>query len=115
MVGHISDAKLLREIGTAQTRPQVPHASPAVADPATNLAQDQRTPKVQEALEKLMRQGLPSNTKLEIEKDKKTGTFIYRSVDPETGEVVRQWPPEEILKLRAALRDMEGLLVDEKA
>jgi uncharacterized FlaG/YvyC family protein len=115
MVGHISDAKLLREIGTPQTRPQVPPASPAAPDPATALAQDKRLLRLQEAMYKLIKQRLPSDSKLQIEQDKETGTFIYRSVDPETGEVLMQWPSEEILKLRESLRDMEGLLVDKQA
>ena len=56
----------------------------------------------------------PSNTKLQIEHNKETGTFIYRSIDPETGEVVRQWPPEQLLELREHLAEMEGLLLDKE-
>jgi uncharacterized FlaG/YvyC family protein len=115
MVGQISDAKIVRDIGTAQTRPQTSPASPATPDPVTNLAQDKRLVKLQEAMSKLIRQSLPADSKLQIEQDEETGTFIYRSVDPETGEVLRQWPSEDILKLRASLRDMEGILVDKKA
>jgi flagellar protein FlaG len=115
MVGEISDPKVVREMGVPQTRPQVPPASPAAQDPATALAQDKRLLRLEEAIGKLVKQSLPASSKLQIEQDEETGAFIYRSVDPETGEVLRQWPSEDILKLRASLRDMEGLLVDKKA
>jgi uncharacterized FlaG/YvyC family protein len=49
---------------------------------------------------------------LQIEQDKSTGTFIYRTVDPETGEITSQWPPEKLLELRNYLKEMEGVLVD---
>jgi flagellar protein FlaG len=114
MVGHISDPKVVREVGTPQTRPQVPPASPAAKDEATELPQDKRLAKLQEAMSKLIKQSLPSDSKLQIDQDEETGTFIYRSVDADTGEVLKQWPSEEILRLREALRDMEGLLVDTK-
>jgi flagellar protein FlaG len=101
-------------MGMPQTRPQVPPASPAAQDPATELPRDKRLLKLEEAIGNLVKQSLPSNSKLQIEQDEETGTFIYRSVDPETGEVLRQWPSEDILRLRASLRDMEGLLVDKE-
>jgi len=115
MVGHVSDAKIVREIGTPQTRPQIPPASPAAADRATELPQDKRLVKIQEAMANLIKKSLPSDSKLQIEQDEETGTFIYRSIDPETGEVLKQWPSEDILHLRASLRELQGLLFDKKA
>jgi flagellar protein FlaG len=49
---------------------------------------------------------------LQIEQDKTSGTFIYRSIDPDTGEVLSQWPSEKMLELRDYLTQMEGVLVD---
>jgi len=62
----------------------------------------------------LIRRSLPSNSKLQIEQDEETGTFIYHSVDPDTGEVLRQWPSEQLLKLREHLSEMEGVLFDKE-
>lgn len=56
-----------------------------------------------------------SNTRLRIEQDEETGRFVYRSIDKETGEVVRQFPAEEMLNLIARFRDAAGLIVDSKA
>ncbi|WP_319775674.1 flagellar protein FlaG [Breoghania sp.] len=37
--------------------------------------------------------------------DQETDTLIYRALDPESGEVVRQIPEEAMLRLRQALAD----------
>lgn len=59
--------------------------------------------------------GFTGEGELEILLDEEADRFIYQSVDPETGEVLRQFPPEEILQLVRAIRDMEGLVIDETA
>lgn len=38
--------------------------------------------------------------RLVIEQDPDTGSFVYKSIDPVTREVVSQLPREEILRLR---------------
>jgi uncharacterized FlaG/YvyC family protein len=114
MVDPISNAPSLRESGAVQNRPQsspVPPV-PGAVNPQTNLTPDQRVAELEKAVENLIKKGLPSNSKLQISQDKESGAFVYRSIDPDTGEVIRQWPPEQLLKLRESLHEMEGLLVD---
>lgn len=55
------------------------------------------------------------NTKLRIDRDESSGNFIYQSVDEISGEVIRQFPSEEILKFLSFYRELEGLAVDESA
>jgi flagellar protein FlaG len=112
MVDPISNAPNLRENGASQTRPQASPSLPGALNPASNLAPDQRVGEIHAAVENLIKKSLPGNSKLQIEQDKETGTFIYRSIDPETGKIIRQWPPEDLLKLRQYLKEMEGMLVD---
>ena len=114
MVDPISNASSSREIAVGLSRQQPSPASPASPNPATNLMRGQRVEILEEAVEKLIRRSLPSNSKLQIEQDRETGTFIYRSVDPETGEVLRQWPPEQLLNLREHLSEVEGILFDKE-
>ena len=54
-----------------------------------------------------------ANTSLRIDKDEETGRFVYFSIDDESGEVVRQFPPENILEFLSYYRGLEGLLLDE--
>jgi len=116
MADPISNAPNLREIGAIQSRPQsspVPPV-PGAVNPQTNLAPGQRIEALEAAVEKLIKKGLPPNSKLQVSQDEDSGTFIYRSVNPDTGEVIKQWPPEQLLNLREALRELEGMLFDQQ-
>ncbi|WP_107712786.1 flagellar protein FlaG [Oceanicaulis sp.] len=53
-------------------------------------------------------------TRLQIDREEESGQFIYRLFDPETGEVMRQWPPEKYMDLVAFLKDQQGGVVDER-
>ena len=56
---------------------------------------------------------LSTNGRLSIDHDDETGDYIYRLVDKETGEVINQWPREEVLeRARIAREQFEGLIVD---
>jgi uncharacterized FlaG/YvyC family protein len=59
---------------------------------------------------------LEDNIVLRISYDDDSGRFIYSGVDKTTGDVVRQYPPEGVLKLLAQHRaDAAGLLIDEES
>ena len=55
------------------------------------------------------------STKLRIDKDEETGRFVYKSIDTESGEVIKQFPPETILAIISHYRSVEGLVVDDDA
>ena len=69
-----------------------------------------------EAIEEFIPQDqrLP-NTRLRINQDEASGQFVYQNVDNESGEVVRQFPSEEILEFLSYYRDLEGIVVDDEA
>lgn len=48
--------------------------------------------------------------RLKFQSDKETGETVIQLIDSETGEVVRQIPPEELLHVIKALRDLKGML-----
>jgi flagellar protein FlaG len=49
--------------------------------------------------------------RLQFAVDKDTGERLVRVLDPETGEVLRQFPPEELLHLMKTLRDLKGVFL----
>ncbi len=57
----------------------------------------------------------PANSRLRVELDEGSGRFIYKSVDAETGEVIRQYPPEQVLERLAFYRQLQGLTVNKTA
>ncbi len=56
-----------------------------------------------------------ARNRLQIDRADENGRFIYRILDPDTGETMRQWPPERYLELVEYLNDKRGGLVDERA
>lgn len=54
---------------------------------------------------------------LVIEKDPNGSGFIYKSIDRETGEIVRIWPKQEIAARLESLKDFDarGVLLDQSA
>ncbi len=54
------------------------------------------------------------NTKLRIDKDESSGLFVYQSVDNVSGEVVRQFPPEDLLEFLAFYEELRGKIVDDE-
>ena len=57
----------------------------------------------------------PVDMRLVIEEDKASGSYVYKTVNRRTGEVVQQLPREQILKLREALHYEAGAIVRAKA
>lgn len=47
--------------------------------------------------------------------DDKSDEVVVKVVDTETDQVIKQIPPEEIVRLRQHMKDLTGLLVEEKA
>ena len=88
---------------------------------AKQVAPDKGTkapPSMEEAV-KEFRQYLASlPADLKYSKDEATGTVVFKVVNPITREVIRQYPPEEILQVARRLRqiskgqDRSGILLD---
>jgi len=81
-----------------------------------DLAQSEQLSKDQVQPEELLNQikaltedGLFS---VRFEKDKETESLVVKVVDRESGEVIRQVPPEELLSLSKRLRELQGNIVD---
>ena len=74
------------------------------------------TKAVEQALNALLPEAMPSkNAQLQVAVDPETKDFIYKTVDSKSGEVIRQWPSEQILGLFKVMRELAGLTVDGKA
>lgn len=55
-----------------------------------------------------------SNFKFGFYRDRETESIVAQLRDKKTDEIVKQFPPEEVLNLREKLQDLIGLLFDEK-
>jgi len=52
------------------------------------------------------------NTSLAFTVDKPTGKSIIKVMDVETEKIIRQIPPDNMLKLMSRMRDVMGMLLD---
>ena len=50
-----------------------------------------------------------------IEEDEATGSFVYKTLDRRTGEIVQQFPREDILKLKDHPLYAPGFVLDAKS
>lgn len=122
---------LTTPVAVTRSTTQNPSASPAApswADQVVQAQQDaeaaaeaaRRNPdpaSVEKAVQTMrdFLKNLPSN--LEIRADKETGYITYKVVNPITGEVIRQYPPDEMVELARKMRklsstDESGILLD---
>jgi len=55
------------------------------------------------------------NISLDFSVDPRTGERVVRILDKQTGQLIREVPPEEVLQVMAALRALKGLLLSTKS
>lgn len=68
----------------------------------------------QERLEKVFKAIAGPETILDINFHDKTHQIMVKVLDKETGEVIREVPPEKIVDLVATMMEMSGIIVDQK-
>ena len=54
----------------------------------------------------------PSNASLKIDIAEETGQFVYKAVDRDSGEVVKQFPPEQVLEQLGRRAKIHGNAID---
>ena len=94
-------------------------AAPEVASAESNAPEKQKLDGVASSnydeLQQLTEQAFAADDlRLSISFEKSIGRFVYRGVDRQTGEVVREYPPEEVIERIAHLREIAGIAVDRK-
>lgn len=115
-------AGMAKTISVASPVPSKPPPRPAEARAPNPERRDQGVSK--ESLEAAATdvqdyfQQLPTDIKFVV--DKATGTYYFKIIDPETREVIRQVPSEEVLAMARKLRELSnsrnasGVLVDKE-
>ena len=69
---------------------------------------------VHEAVEKLNQFARSQQRNISFSVDKESKSTVIKVFKTETGELIKQYPPEEILAMRAKLNKIVGWLVDSK-
>ena len=95
MSSKISTATALTGAGTG---PRLPTGEPAPAPHEPRL-----------------HNGDPIDYRLVIEEDEASGSFVYKTLDRRTGEVVNQFPREQMLKMAQDIDYEAGAVITTKA
>ncbi len=69
---------------------------------------------VNEAIKKLKQAGDIFNRRLDFRVDEATKRIVVKVIDTETDKVIKEIPPEQLIRLAARIQEMIGLLVDEE-
>lgn len=104
------NAETGRGSGTLTKDPVVPATNAKAAKPNVRDPLDQASRRLGRLFSDRF-----SRLKLQIEHDENAGRFVYKVVDRESGEVEDQFPAEEMLKILAYYRQLEGIIVDDEA
>ena len=107
MVDIVSHANVAAEHDQVLKRPQ--GSSPASSTPANPAHLSQNS-----ASEAMAPSFGGSDVRLEITKLKDINGFVYKLVDKKSGDVVRQWPTEQMIAMRQYLAEQQIQLLDKK-
>lgn len=80
-------------------------------------AQKEEDPKVDrqritDTITAALRNDFPANTDLQIDVADATGSFVYKAVDRDSGEVVKQFPAADVLERLERMAKVQGLGID---
>lgn len=99
-----TDGEVKREKGeTVQKAPQEKNAEAA----RQSLETREKMARIAEAMDNYVKS---MDHDLDIRVHEKTGRFMVKVLSHETGEVIREIPPEELLNLASRMEEMAGLL-----
>lgn len=85
----------------------VARVAPVRPEPAIEPVKRPQTENRNSSEQRDERHSAPSDSRLSIAHDEKLKSFVYRSIDEDSGEVVWQWPAEEMLRRAHHLRALE--------
>lgn len=97
------------DVSQQASNPTMKRSEEEVEGSGTNLVSKKEVQDVVEDVQQYLQQ---HNIRLSFKVDDKTGDLVVRVLDKETGEVIRQIPPEEMLKLREKLEELTGVLLN---
>jgi len=82
------------------------------ADQASDVQIEDPVRRAEQAIGAFFEEESSPNSRFSIDRDRDSGRFVYRLVDSETGEVVKQFPGDYVLRRVAYYRELEGIAVD---
>lgn len=103
------------DTGSAATAQASRSKNKETSQPQRPLQNDSRSAdEIQQDIAEINDQLKFMNRSIRFSVDEKSKDIVVKVVDGNTGEVIMQIPPEEMLKLRERMNEMSGLLVEKQ-
>lgn len=99
-------ALLARKPGPAE-KPRGTAAAAPAADPAPDNADEMK--RISGEIKKFLEE---YGSVVSISKDEELQQFVIKVLDKDTGKILRQYPPEELLSVMKRLHEMRGVLIN---
>ncbi|MFP3205986.1 MAG: flagellar protein FlaG [Hydrogenobaculum sp.] len=80
----------------------------------TNTSRDNLEKQIQKAIEQLIKNLSYLNTHLSITLDKKADSLVIKIIDNKTNQVIKEIPPEYMLRIAEAINNLVGIIVNRK-
>lgn len=110
----ITSSQLFAHPTVQKTAAPQTHTQSAETAPRRVYEESQRVnEEIRRVVDELAKVALSFNRRLDFTIFEETNQVVVRVIDQDTNEVIRQVPPEELLKLHARIREAVALLVDE--
>ncbi len=104
-----------REAVRAKSRDPQPPADPDSSESqATPTAPEVQAQEVKQAAAELHKALQQQSSDLSVSVDETTGTMVVRITDNNTGEVVKQIPPKQLMEANISMNKIVGLLIDDQ-
>ncbi|PMP62385.1 MAG: flagellar biosynthesis protein FlaG [Hydrogenobaculum sp.] len=79
-----------------------------------NTNKDNLEKQIQKAIEQLTQSLSYLNTHLNITLDKKADSLVIKIIDNKTNQVIKEIPPEYMLRIAEAINNLVGIIVNKK-
>lgn len=80
----------------------------------SNTSRDNLEKQIQKAIEHLTQNLSYLNTHLNITLDKKADSLVIKIIDNKTNQVIKEIPPEYMLRIAEAINNLVGIIVSKK-
>lgn len=109
----LPSSHVARQAPVESAKPATPLESPVTAVKPAAVAPD--VDKVKQATELINKTIQSLSRNLEFTVDEESKENVVKVVDTDTGDVIRQIPSEETLRIAKALDQLQGLIIQQKA
>ena len=111
---NVSTQETTRRNQIAKDRKRDIEAAEAAKSVKTEDIKKDQNKDVQGAIDRVVDAAKYFNRKIELEVENELGITVVKVIDKDSGKVVRQIPPEDLVELSRRAKDLKGLLVSKE-